>query len=104
MHTYAELEIMGIEEVEVGMMGKGYTVLKSPEISEFDAEILGTYENALGPGHDVIIAKLTSPDINDAGGVISGMSGSPVYIKGKLIGAVAYSFMSFSKENIEALK
>lgn len=64
-----------------------------------DVEILGMLKDAIGPGQDMILARLhgTKPEFT---GVVAGMSGSPVYIDGKLLGALAYRIGQFSKEPI----
>ncbi len=79
--------------------GYGLTVFKGEEIDTFKVEIIGMLEKAL-PRRDIILAKIWGGEIDKAG-VIAGMSGSPVYINGKLIGAVAYNIGgAFSKEPI----
>ena len=88
--------IMTLSEVKPGMTGIGKTVFQGSDIEEFQAEILGIYENFNGPDHDLIVARLSGEKISFTG-VIDGMSGSPVYIDGKLIGAVAIRFGIFGK-------
>lgn len=77
-------------EVHSGMRGTGYTVVRGTEPEAFSVEVLGVLNDALGPGRDMIVADLTSPAIEGAGGIWAGMSGSPVYVEGRLLGAVAY--------------
>lgn len=101
--TWSEVEIMPVDQIKPGMIGKGYTVFKSPEISEFKAEILDILKNIILPGKDIIIAKLESPELEGYGGVVAGMSGSPVYIDGKLIGAIAYGWGPFCLEHIAGI-
>jgi hypothetical protein len=80
-------------DVTAGMTGTGWTVAHGTVPETFDVEVLGVAPNLFSPGHDVIIAKVTGPLIDAAGGGIwAGMSGSPVYVGGDLIGAVALSF------------
>lgn len=79
------------------MKGTGKTVFSGTAIENFDAEILGVIENAT-PGQSIILARLSGGPLAETG-VIQGMSGSPVYVGGKLIGAVALGF-AFSKEPI----
>ena len=64
-----------------------------------DVEILGTLKDAIGPGQDMILGRLhgTKPEFT---GVVAGMSGSPVYIDGKLLGALSFRIGQFSKEPI----
>ena len=68
----------------------GRTVFKGSRVEEFQVEILGVMENT-GPGQSVILAKLSGGPLAETG-VMQGMSGSPVYIDGKLVGAVALGF------------
>jgi SpoIVB peptidase S55 len=85
--------VMPKADVTAGMTGTGWTVAHGSVPETFDVEILGVAPNLISPGHDVIIAKVTGPLIDAAGGGIwAGMSGSPVYVGGDLIGAVALSF------------
>ncbi|KPL10773.1 hypothetical protein AMJ71_01875, partial [candidate division TA06 bacterium SM1_40] len=81
---------MPLEEVQPGMTGVGRSVFQGTTIEEFDAEIISILKNAF-PKHDLILARLSGGPIEEAG-VIAGMSGSPVYIDGRMIGAVGYSF------------
>jgi len=85
------------DQVRPGMVGVGRTVFNGTAIEEFKATILGTLRNVVGPGRDLIVAKLEGGPLASTG-VIAGMSGSPVYVDGKLIGAVSYSLGSFPKE------
>ncbi len=85
--------VMPKADVTAGMTGTGWTVAHGTVPETFDVEVLGVAPNLFSPGHDVIIAKVTGPLIDAAGGGIwAGMSGSPVYVGGDLIGAVALSF------------
>lgn len=95
-------QLFELDRVRRGQIGIGYTVFAEDKPEPFGAEILGVMENMLGPGEDVILAKLTGEKIAFTG-VIAGMSGSPVYIDGKLLGAVAYRFGNFSKEPIAGI-
>lgn len=92
-----------LKDIKPGQVAKGHTVfssLRGPE--PFSAEILGVMEGYLGPGEDLIIARLVGPQIERTG-VISGMSGSPVYIDGKVVGAVGYRFGQFTKDAIAGI-
>jgi len=91
------VEFMSIDEVRVGMKGVGKTVFSGTQIEEFQVEILGVMENAR-PHGDMILARVSGGPLATSG-MIQGMSGSPVYIDGKLLGAAAYGW-SFSKEPI----
>jgi hypothetical protein len=90
-----------LDQIKPGMKGKGKTVFKENKIEEFDVEILDVLYN-IAPKRNIILAKLKGSIVDNAG-VIQGMSGSPVYVEGKLIGAVAYSFGDFAKEPIAGI-
>ncbi|HDS08923.1 MAG TPA: SpoIVB peptidase S55, partial [Firmicutes bacterium] len=94
-------EFMFIEEIKPGMKGYGKSVFSGTEIETFSVTILSVMDN-FSPGYDIILAELSGNPYVEEGRVISGMSGSPVYINGKLIGAVAYAW-SFSKRAIAGL-
>jgi hypothetical protein len=79
------------------MVGVGRTVFAGETIEDFSVNILGVLHNVMGPSRDLILAKLAGPQVA-AAGVIQGMSGSPVYVDGKLIGAVSYALGSFPRE------
>jgi hypothetical protein len=78
-----------VDDVRAGMKGQGRTVIKGTKIESFDAEVLGVLRNT-SPGRDLILCRLGGLNL-DRTGVIAGMSGSPIYIEGKLLGAVAYA-------------
>ena len=80
------------------MHGKARTVFRGSEPEEFNVEILGVIPGAIGPKQDLIVGRLSGGGA-DRTRVFAGMSGSPVYIDGKLVGAISYSF-PFSKEPI----
>ncbi len=94
-------EIFPFEQIRPGMTGVGRTVFEGSRVDEFQVRILGVLENAIGPKHSVILARLDGGPL-DKTGVIAGMSGSPVFIDGKLVGAVAYS-CPFGKEPIAGI-
>jgi SpoIVB peptidase S55 len=91
---------MPLDQVRKGMKGYGLTVFDGNKIERFDVEIVGVLRN-IGPDQDIILAKIDSPMVRRAG-VIAGMSGSPIYIDGKIIGALAYGWQ-FSKEPIAGI-
>ena len=93
---------MGISEIRPGMVGIGRTVFDGTHVEEFRANILGVLENAIGTRRNLILARLEGGPLANTG-VIAGMSGSPVYVDGKLIGAVSYSLGQFSKEPIAGI-
>ncbi|MBT8201844.1 MAG: CHRD domain-containing protein [Acidimicrobiia bacterium] len=84
--------IMAVEDITRGMTGKAYTTLSGRTISEFDVEILGVLPNAVYPLIDLILVEASGPAVEAVGGIAAGFSGSPVYIDGHLIGAIAYGF------------
>src|SRR5438128_12323601 len=93
---------MAVSEIRPGMVGIGRTVFDGTQVTEFRAHILGVIENVIGAQRNLILARLEGGPLANTG-VIAGMSGSPVYIDGKLIGAVSYSLGSFSKEPIAGI-
>ena len=93
---------MDVADIRPGMVGIGRTVFEGTHVEEFRANIIGVIENVIGTQRNLILAKLEGGPLANTG-VIAGMSGSPVYIDGKLIGAVSYSLGSFSKEPIAGI-
>src|SRR4030095_192130 len=87
-----------LSEVKEGMRGTALTVFRGNAPEEFGVEILGVFPGAVVPQQDLIIGGLKGGPA-DRTAVFAGMSGSPVYIDGKLVGAISYSF-PFSKEPI----
>jgi len=87
-----------LEDLRPGMKGIARTVFAGSEPQEFALEILGVLPGFTGPRQSTIIAKLSGANV-DKTGVFAGMSGSPVFIDDRLVGAIAYSF-PFSKEPI----
>jgi SpoIVB peptidase S55 len=93
---------MDVKDIRPGMVGIGHTVFDGTHVEEFKANIIGVLENVIGPNRNLILAKLEGGPLAQTG-VIAGMSGSPVYIDGKLIGAVSYALGSFPKEPIAGI-
>lgn len=91
---------MPLSQVEKGMKGYGLTVFEGTTVEKFDVEILGLLHN-IGPGQNLILARVDSPVIRRAG-VIAGMSGSPIFIDGKVIGALAFAWQ-FAKEPVAGI-
>jgi hypothetical protein len=91
-----------VDELRPGMTGVGRTVFEGDRLDEFKVHILGVLRNVIGPKRDLILARLEGGPLANAG-VIAGMSGSPVYIDGRLVGAVSYSLGEFSKEPIAGI-
>jgi hypothetical protein len=98
----ASTPLMGIDEIRPGMVGVGRTVFQGAELAEFKVHILGVLHNVIGPKRSLILAKLEGGPLAETG-VAQGMSGSPVYIDGRLIGAVGYSIGAFPKEAIAGI-
>lgn len=92
-------EFMTIDQIKPGMKGVGKTVFNGTKIEEFQIEVLEVAKNVLGPKQSIIWVLCSGGPLEETG-VISGMSGSPVYIDGKLIGAIAYRMGSFQKRPI----
>ncbi|RPI56716.1 MAG: hypothetical protein EHM55_04400 [Acidobacteria bacterium] len=91
-----------LDQVKPGTVGTGYTVWQGDKIEEFKVHIIGVLRNVIGPKRDLILARLEGGPLAQTG-VIAGMSGSPVYIDGQLVGAVSYSLGAFSKEPIAGI-
>jgi hypothetical protein len=94
--------IFPLDQVHRGLHGVAYTVFEGVVPSAVEVEILGVLHNALGPHQDMILARLGGKDAVYTG-VVAGMSGSPVYIDGKLAGALAFRIGQFSKEPIAGI-
>ena len=94
-------KFMSVDEIRPGMKGYGRTVFQGTKIEQFDVELLGVLKN-YAPKQDMILARLSGGPLARTG-VIAGMSGSPVYVDGKLVGAVAFSF-PFATEPIAGIQ
>ncbi|HEY2012634.1 MAG TPA: hypothetical protein VGH38_03985, partial [Bryobacteraceae bacterium] len=93
-----KVEIMRLSEIKPGMKGTAWTVFQGTEPEAVPVEIIGRWKNQWGPKQDIILAKLGGKAVRT--NVAGGMSGSPVYINGKLIGAVALRLSVFSPDAI----
>jgi hypothetical protein len=98
----ADTPQMSVADIRPGMVGTGHTVFTGTRVEEFKAHILGVIENVIGSHRSLILARLEGGPLAETG-VIAGMSGSPVYVDGKLIGAVSYALGSFPKEPIAGI-
>lgn len=96
-----EAQILPVDQIKAGMKGKGRTVFSGNKIEEFNVEILGILRN-WQPKKDLILARLDGGPLERTG-VMEGMSGSPVYIDGKLIGAISYSIGAFPKDALSGI-
>ena len=97
----AEQRLYPLSEIRPGLEGTGRTVFEGARVQEFRVHFLGVLENALGPRQSIILARLEGGPLSQTG-VIAGMSGSPVFVDGRLVGAVAYAF-PFGKEPIAGI-
>ncbi len=100
-YSQSTTQFFPIDEVREGMKGIGKTVFQGTAIEEFDVEILGVLKNS-APKQDMIMARVSGGPLARTG-VMQGMSGSPVYIDGRLLGAVAFAF-NFSKDPIAGIQ
>jgi SpoIVB peptidase S55 len=98
----ATTSLMPIDEIKPGMVGTGRTIFEGSEMKDFKVHILGVLKNVQAPQRNLILARLEGGPLAETG-VIAGMSGSPVYIDGRLIGAVSYSIGAFPKEPIAGI-
>jgi hypothetical protein len=98
----AQSAMFPVDDIRPGMVGIGRTVFEGDRLDEFRVHILGVLRNVIGPRRDLILARLDGGPLANAG-VIAGMSGSPVYIDGRLVGAVSYSLGQFAKEPIAGI-
>jgi hypothetical protein len=92
-------KIFPLAEVRRGLRGVAYTVFEGVTPEPMQVEILGVLDDAIGPGQDMILARLEG-EKPEYTGVVAGMSGSPVYVDGRLVGAISYRIGQFSKEAI----
>ena len=99
--AHAALSIMPLKDVRAGMHGIGKTVFNGDKIEDFQVEILGVLENT-GPKESLILGRLSGGPLEHTG-IMQGMSGSPVYIDGKLIGAVALAY-PYAKDPIAGIR
>ena len=97
----AAIDFMPLKDIRAGMHGVGKTVFSGDKIEDFQAEILGVLENT-GPRQSLILVRLSGGPLEHTG-VMQGMSGSPIYVNGKLIGAVAMAF-PFAKDPIAGVR
>ncbi len=98
----ATASLMPVGEIKPGMIGTGRTIFEGSEMKDFKVHILGVLKNVQAPQRNLILARLEGGPLAETG-VIAGMSGSPVYIDGRLIGAVSYSIGAFPKEPIAGI-
>src|SRR5438309_7300544 len=92
-------ETLPMSQVRPGMEGYAYTIFAGDHIEKFDLEVIGVMPNFLGPKQSIILVQLKGPKVEHTG-VVAGMSGSPVYLDGKLAGALSLKLGIFTKEPI----
>jgi hypothetical protein len=97
----AALNVFPLKDIRAGMHGTGKTVFNGDRVEEFQVEILGVLQNT-GPKESLILGRLSGGPLEHTG-VMQGMSGSPIYIDGKLAGAVAMAF-PFAKDPIAGIR
>ena len=93
---------MPLDEVRPGMTGTGITVFEGTTRERFDVHVLGVLTNAVGPRRNLVVARLEGGPLAETG-VIQGMSGSPVYVGERLVGAVSYALGVFATEAIAGI-
>jgi hypothetical protein len=93
------VETIPVDQIHAGMHGVAYTVFQGTKPEAMNLEVLGVLRNANGPKGDIILIRLIG-EKPEYTGVVAGMSGSPVYLDGKLAGALAFRIGTFSKEPI----
>lgn len=86
--------LLSLDELKPGMKGEVWTVFRGTRPEPFTVEVSGVVRNALGPGKSLILCRLTDKRVQNMGAV-AGMSGSPLYIDGRLAGALAYQVQKF---------
>jgi len=92
-------EFLPLDQVKPGMQGYAYTIFAGDQVEKFDLEVLGVMPNFLGPKQSIILVQLKGQKVEHTG-VVAGMSGSPVYLDGKLAGALSLKLGAFTKEPI----
>jgi hypothetical protein len=95
----ADTPTLSVDELQPGMKGEAYTVFEGIRPEKMQVEVLGVLRNVIGPKKHVILVRLSGPKAEFTG-VVAGMSGSPVYVDGTLIGALAYKIGIFNREPI----
>jgi SpoIVB peptidase S55 len=92
-------ETLPLDQVRPGMQGYAYTIFAGDQVEKFDLEVIGVMPNFLGPQQSIILVQLKGPKVERTG-VVAGMSGSPVYLDGKLAGALSLKLGIFTKDPI----
>ncbi len=95
-------ETFPLSQVMPGMKGEGLTIFAGEQAEKFDFVVIGVMPNFLGPKESIILVQLVGPKVEHTG-VVAGMSGSPCYIDGKLIGALSLKLGQFAKEPLAGI-
>jgi putative cell wall-binding protein len=91
--------IVPTREITRGMQGEGLTVVQGTTPETFEVEVLGVLDDGIGVDRDMIIVEVSAPFLDEAGGIWQGMSGSPIYVGDRLLGAISYG-LAFTSSNI----
>src|SRR5260221_14138310 len=91
--------MLPLSQARAGMQGYAYTIFAGDQVERFKLEVIGVLDNFLGPKQSIILVQLKGPKVEHTG-VVPGMSGSPVYLEGKLAGALSLKLGIFTKEAI----
>src|SRR5436190_7373014 len=91
-----------VADIHPGLRGVARTVFEGNRLEDFEVEFLGVLKNAIGPQQDMILARLHGEKVEFTG-VVAGMSGSPVYVDGRIVGAISYRLGAFAKEPIAGI-
>jgi hypothetical protein len=95
-------KILPLKQIKPGMEGVGYTIFSGDRVQKFGVQVIGVMPNLLGPKEDIVLVRLVGAEVEQTG-VVAGMSGSPVYIDGKLAGAISLKFGIFTKEALAGM-
>src|SRR6266704_2566972 len=98
-HVPSTGQTISVDQVRPGMQGYAFTIFAGDQVEKFDLEVIGVMPNFLGPKQSIILVQLKGPKVEHTG-VVAGMSGSPVYLDGKLAGALSLKLGIFTKEPI----
>jgi hypothetical protein len=98
----ADPDIFPLSQVKPGMKGEGLTIFAGEQVEKFEFVVIGVMPNFLGPKESIILVQLVGPKVEHTG-VVAGMSGSPVYIDGKLAGALSLKLGEFAKEPLAGI-
>src|ERR1700732_4434082 len=92
-------EVLPLDQIRPGMQGYAYTIFAGDQVEKFDLEVIGVMPNFLGPRQSIILVQLKGLKVERTG-VVAGLSGSPVYLAGKLAGALSLKLGIFTKDPI----